>query len=103
MFTSKHRYGSYMGLPEMAAKGLHAATFELLRDHVRPGAKVLDLGSGAGAWAKRLHDASYSVTACDLEAHTDAIELQYRAADLNQNFSEMFGDSQFDAVSLIAV
>jgi 2-polyprenyl-3-methyl-5-hydroxy-6-metoxy-1,4-benzoquinol methylase len=92
-----------MGLPEKAAKGLHAAAFELFRKHVRPGAKVLDLGSGAGAWAKRLFDASYSVTACDLEAPTEATEFPYRAVDLNQNFGEMFGNEQFDAVSIVEV
>lgn len=75
MFSSKHRHGNYMGLPEKAAKGLHAAAFELFRKHVRAGAKVLDLGSGAGAWAKRLCDASYCVTACDVEAPKERFEF----------------------------
>jgi hypothetical protein len=41
----------------------HATAFELFRTYVSPGAKALDPGSGAGGWAKRLHDVPYSVTA----------------------------------------
>ncbi len=77
MFTSKHRRRSYEGLPEKAAAGLHATAFELFRKYVSSGAKVLDLGSGAGAWAKRLHDASYSVTACDFEVPNERFEFPY--------------------------
>jgi 2-polyprenyl-3-methyl-5-hydroxy-6-metoxy-1,4-benzoquinol methylase len=103
VFISKHRRGSYSGLPEKASKGLHAAAFELFRKHVRSGAKVLDLGSGAGAWAKRLHDRGHSVTACDLEAPTDRFDFPWQAVDLNRNFGEMRGKAQFGAVSLVEV
>jgi 2-polyprenyl-3-methyl-5-hydroxy-6-metoxy-1,4-benzoquinol methylase len=82
---------------------LHAAAFELFRKHVRAGAKVLDLGSGAGAWAKRLHDRGYSVTACDVEAPTDRFYFLWQVVDLNRNFGETFGKAQFDAVSIIEV
>jgi 2-polyprenyl-3-methyl-5-hydroxy-6-metoxy-1,4-benzoquinol methylase len=82
---------------------LHAAAFELFRKHVRAGAKVLDLGSGGGAWAKRLHDRGYSVTACDVEAPTDRFDFLWQVVDLNRNFGETSGKAQFDAVSLIEV
>ena len=36
----------------MTAGGLHATAFELFCKYVSPGAKVLDLGSGAGACAR---------------------------------------------------
>jgi 2-polyprenyl-3-methyl-5-hydroxy-6-metoxy-1,4-benzoquinol methylase len=104
MFTSKPRQSSdYKGLPEMTAGGLHATAFELFRKYVSPGAKVLDLGSGAGAWAKRLYDASYSVTACDLEPRTDRLEFPCHVVDLNQNFAATLGNAEFDAVSIVEV
>ncbi len=103
MFTSKHRQSSYEGLPEMASGGLHAKAFMLLRKYISPGVKVLDLGSGAGAWANRLHDASYAVTACDLEAQKERFEFPYHQADLNQDFGARFRNDEFDAVCLIEV
>ena len=102
MFSSKHRQSPFEGRPEMAATGLHARAFKLFRKYVSPRAKVLDLGSGPGGWAKRLHDASYSVTACDLELE-ERLEFPYRQVDLNQNFAEVFDDEKFDAISLIEV
>ena len=103
MFTSKHRLSTYKDLPEMVAGGLHATAFKLFRNYVLPGAKVLDLGSGAGAWAKRLHDASYSVTACDLEARQEKFEFPCHRVDLNHNFAETFGNERFDAVCILEV
>src|SRR5437588_12461997 len=102
MLRSGPRPSAYGALPEMAAAGLHTRALGLFRKHVRPGAKILDLGSGAGAWAKRLSDASYAVTACDLEAK-DGFEFPYHQVDLNRDFSEPFGRTTFDAVSLVEV
>jgi 2-polyprenyl-3-methyl-5-hydroxy-6-metoxy-1,4-benzoquinol methylase len=103
MFTSKHRQNSYEGLPERAAEGLHENAFGLFRKYVSSGAKVLDLGSGTGAWAKRLHDASYAVTACDFEVPKERFEFPYHQMDLNQNFGGRLGNGGFDAVSIIEV
>jgi 2-polyprenyl-3-methyl-5-hydroxy-6-metoxy-1,4-benzoquinol methylase len=89
MLRSAHRQTSYKGLIEHAAAGLHERAIDLFRKHVPSGVKVLDLGSGGGAWAKRLFDAPYAVTACDLEPRDD-FEFPYRKADLNRDFSEMF-------------
>jgi 2-polyprenyl-3-methyl-5-hydroxy-6-metoxy-1,4-benzoquinol methylase len=94
---------SYGGLPDFVSEGLHARSFEIFRRHVRPGAKVLDLGSGPGAWPQRLHDASYDVVACDLEVPLHAFPFPYYRLDLQQNFGEGFAHADFDAVSLIEV
>ncbi|MGE0704978.1 MAG: class I SAM-dependent methyltransferase [Vicinamibacterales bacterium] len=102
MLTSKHRLTTYRGVPELAASGLHAHAFELFRRHVTPGARVLDLGSGAGAWATRLHDAGYKVTACDLVARND-LEFPYQEADLNGSFGSKFKTGEFDAISFVEV
>jgi 2-polyprenyl-3-methyl-5-hydroxy-6-metoxy-1,4-benzoquinol methylase len=83
LFTSKHRHSSYEGLLENASAGLHANAFELFRKHVSPGAEVLDFGSGPGAWVKRLHDASYVVTACDFKVPRERFEFPYHQVDLN--------------------
>jgi 2-polyprenyl-3-methyl-5-hydroxy-6-metoxy-1,4-benzoquinol methylase len=71
---------------------------------VAPNCNVLDLGSGEGAWAKRLHDASYRVTACDVNPRTDRrLPFPYHKADLNANFSGQFPRGEFDAISFIEV
>jgi SAM-dependent methyltransferase len=64
---------------------------------------VLDLGSGAGAWATRLHDASYAVVACDVEVPDRKFAFPYRAIDLNRDFGECFAKEEFDAVCVIEV
>jgi 2-polyprenyl-3-methyl-5-hydroxy-6-metoxy-1,4-benzoquinol methylase len=103
MSAAKFRQSSYRELPEYASEGLHSRAFELFRRHVPPNAKVLDLGSGAGAWAQRLHDASYAVIACDTEEPQQAFEFPYHKLDLNQNFGDRFGSAEFDAVCLMEV
>src|SRR5438270_2049878 len=111
MFISKTRSSSYEGLPAGAA-GLHEKAFGLFRKYVSPGARVLDLGSGSGAWAKRLHDASYAVTACDFQVRQSPLgqgvpkerfEFPYHQVNLNQNFAETLGNGGFDAVSIMEV
>lgn len=104
IFRSKHRATSYDGLGECAASGLHAFAFRLFEKYVPKHSNVLDLGSGAGAWAKRLHDASYKVTACDAEVPTDLrFPFRYGKADLNANFSDHFPKGEYDAISFIEV
>lgn len=102
IFLSKHRTTTYDGLIECAAAGLHEFAFRLFQKHVPPNSRVLDLGSGEGAWAKRLHASSYQVTACDVEVRSDR-PFQYYKADLNANFSDAFPKHDYDAVSFIEV
>jgi 2-polyprenyl-3-methyl-5-hydroxy-6-metoxy-1,4-benzoquinol methylase len=100
---AKFRQTRYGDLPELASGGLHARAFKIFRCHVSAGARVLDLGSGAGAWAQRLHDAAYDVTACDLELPPQAFPFSYLKLDLQRNFSESFSPESFDAVSMLEV
>src|SRR5215467_2107991 len=102
MLLSKHRQTTYKGLLEYAAAGLHGAAIDLFRKYVPSGAKVLDLGSGGGAWSKRLFDVPYQVTACDLEPR-DGFEFPFHKVDLNKDFSELFDKESFDAISLLEV
>ncbi len=103
MCPARFRQSSYRELPEYASEGLHSSAFALFRQFVPPGAKVLDLGSGAGAWAQRLHDASYAIVACDKEQPARKFEFAYHQIDLDQAFGERFGKGEFDAVSLMEV
>lgn len=103
MFQSKHHQSAYRGLPEKASRGLHESAFRLFRKYVLSGTKVLDLGSGSGAWAQRLHDASYLVTACDRDEPNERFEFPYYQVDLNQDFGDKFRKEDFDAVCLVEV
>jgi 2-polyprenyl-3-methyl-5-hydroxy-6-metoxy-1,4-benzoquinol methylase len=101
--STSMRHSQYKELPEFTTEGLHAKAFELFRKHIAPGASVLDLGSGSGAWAQRLHDASYAVIACDLELPEKAFPFSYRRVDLNADFAKEFASGEFAAVSVIEV
>lgn len=87
----------YQGIPECAMPGQHEAIYEVFRRMVAPGSRVLDLASGRGAWAQRLMDAGYNVTACDIAP--EVCQVPCTRADLNESFSERFAG--FDAVSAI--
>ena len=100
---SSHRTTTYDGIVESASAGLHEKAFGHFRQFVSPGAKVLDLGSGMGAWAKRLHDGNYNVTACDLDADRPPFDFPYMAVNLNQDFGGRFAEGGYDAVTIIEV
>lgn len=56
---------TYREVPIHADEGLHEQAFNILKSAVSRG-KVLDVGTGAGAFALRLHDAGYDVEAVDI-------------------------------------
>lgn len=104
LLSSTHRTGSYVGIPECAAAGLHAFAFRLFTKYVPQQSNVLDLGSGEGAWATRLHDASYKVTGCDVDVRNGRdFPFPYHKADLNGDFSADLSKGKYDAVSFIEV
>jgi len=75
--------------------------FDAFAGVVTKGARVLDLGSGAGAWALRLKENEYDVTACDVSSKTCMVPCV--EANLNEQFSSKFGSSQFDAITCLEV
>jgi 2-polyprenyl-3-methyl-5-hydroxy-6-metoxy-1,4-benzoquinol methylase len=66
---------TYKDIPECSIPGLHEAIFNKFTEIVSAGSKVLDLASGAGAWAQRLTDHGYEVVACDLHPENSMFPL----------------------------
>jgi 2-polyprenyl-3-methyl-5-hydroxy-6-metoxy-1,4-benzoquinol methylase len=57
--------GSYDGILMRANPMLHEEAFGILTNHAASGARVIDVGSGQGAFAARLRDSGYSVVCVD--------------------------------------
>lgn len=87
---------SYSGVQIHAGPGVHEAALEVLRERVRPGARVADLGSGSGALALRMKDAGYDVTAVDRDVSGTPEGIEALEADLNEGVPELAAGS-FDA------
>ncbi|GAB3065854.1 class I SAM-dependent methyltransferase [Pedococcus soli] len=63
----KKRPRSYGGLLERADLGLHAQIASVVSANATPGARILDMGAGEGALAKRLRDRGFDVRAVDVD------------------------------------
>lgn len=84
--------------------GLHQAVQPTLQSLVPGGATVLDLGAGTGAWAHRLTQLGYRVTAVELERSAFRAEgVECLQIDLNSHFSAQVPGGPFDAISAIEV
>ena len=88
---------------EKAPPGVHEAAFSTLRRFAPAPARILDLGAGTGAWARRLASAGYEVTAVDCNAADWALPpIPLVNRDLNREFAESL-DGPFDAVTSLEV
>jgi len=65
--TRKKQLEYYKGMLIRADTGVHEQAAALFQEYVPVGARVLDVGAGAGAFSQRLVDIGYSVTALDLD------------------------------------
>jgi SAM-dependent methyltransferase len=91
-------------LVERTVPGLHHSVFTLLQRMAPAPREVLDLGAGTGAWAVRLTEAGYHVTAADLEANEFAARgVELALIDLNLPFAEQFPERQFQVVTCLEV
>lgn len=70
---------------ERAAVGVHDDAFRLLRSVAAPQARVIDMGTGQGALARRMASVGFVVTAVDInsEDYRLANEIEYVACDFN--------------------
>jgi len=65
--TEPKRPEYYEGLLIHADTGMHDQAMALFRQYVPAGSSVLDIGAGAGAFSRRLKNATYAVTALDVD------------------------------------
>jgi len=104
MEQTRHRGGlsteeKYGGIPVHAAPGVHEAAAEALRRVLPTGAHVADLGAGHGAFAQRLADAGFRVTAFDLDCSDwKASGALCRQCDLNGPLEAVAADGPYDAI-----
>lgn len=95
----------YKGINIMAAPGLHEFTFKYLKNKNKK-SKILVLGSGPGAFEKRLIDAEFTnITSSDINKDLFVRKNnnhKFVVADLNKNFAKKFKE-QFDLVIALEV
>jgi len=86
---------------EMATRGTHDKVVALLREYAPPeqAARVLDIGAGTGALARKLGDAGWQVAACDLYPEAFAAEgIECRAV---QEGRLPYEDASFDVAAAV--
>lgn len=91
-------------IPAMTDPGVHAAVADEISERVPTGARVLDVGAGAGAFSLRLHRAGYRVDAVDVDdARFHLPDVRFRKIRPEDKLSEVYGREQFGAVAAIEV
>ena len=92
----------YKGLEIHSDPAVHAAASALLQRVAPTGARVLDLGAGAGAFSQRLADQGFHPTGVDASAAEWTSGLPFVQADLNGDWASHF-PTPFDAVCCLEV
>jgi 2-polyprenyl-3-methyl-5-hydroxy-6-metoxy-1,4-benzoquinol methylase len=98
------KQSEYHGIQEMAAYSLHPDIFEMMKPFLEKNMKVLDFGSGQGAFSQRLFDAGMTVDACDLD--TDQIRADVRRKlhlDLNIEIDMSLFPEKYDLLTAIEI
>lgn len=95
---------AYNGIPMHAAPGVHEFAERLVSGRVPKGVRILDVGSGSGALAQRLHDAGFDVLGSDLDisdykAETKAVQWNASGADLPEGAAP----GEFDCVCAVEI
>ena len=90
---------------EWTPNGLHQFVGEsLIVRYARPGLKAIDLGSGGGAMAERMHGLGCEVVSADLSAKGYEAKLPHITIDLNQpDFASVLGPNAYDLITAIEV
>lgn len=94
---------NYSGIPIHAGIGLHEKALELCELNIPKGSFILELGSGSGAFTKRLIDSGYQVISCDIDPAGYALETNAIKIDLNLDFSSHFSEFDFKAIVCLEI
>jgi len=73
---------SYAGATMHASPGTHEAALGALRHVAPPGARVLDVGAGSGAFSLRLRDAGWCPIALDATVSTELDGIRFIESDV---------------------
>ncbi len=89
----------------LATPGIHEAFFEFVKakaDDRSPVLNVLEIGAGRGAFTKRLHEAGFDISACDISGEGFLYDkVPFTEANISQGLP--YEDSSYDMVVAVEV
>jgi len=92
-----------MELEEHTIGGLHHFLDPILKNHALRGGRAIDLGAGSGAFAVRLRELGFEVTAVDLNNERFKADIPFVQLNLNNPDFYSLGDRVFDLVTAVEV
>lgn len=93
----------YSGIPIHAGVGLHECASELCLATLPKNSTILELGSGSGAFTKRLMDLGFKVLSCDIDPIGFAAEVKSMKVDLNKDFADLFSEYNVQAIVCLEI
>ena len=94
---------NYDGITIHAAPGLHEYAMDVILDNCPGKGHVLDLGSGSGAFTKRLQNHGFITTSVDLSLDTFALGSESYELDFNTDFAATLAGKSYDAIVALEV
>jgi SAM-dependent methyltransferase len=92
-----------MDLKEHTIGRLHHFLDPILKRHALRGGRAIDLGAGSGAFAVRLLELGFEVTAVDLNSERFKADIPFVQLNLNNPDFCSLGDRIFDLVTAVEV
>jgi SAM-dependent methyltransferase len=93
----------YEGITIHAARGLHEYAIKLISENCKNNGRILDLGSGSGAFTKRLQSYGFTTTSVDLTLDTFALSSESYELDFNMDFTGPLIGKNFDVIVALEV
>lgn len=101
--TEKKKREYYRGMLIHADSMLHQQAERLLLQYISPGASVIDIGAGAGAFSQRARDLGYNVTALDIDEEKFTLnEIPFMKMDINEGI-HLKDDTAYEAAVCLEV
>ena len=95
---------TYKGRKIMTDPGVHQAVEKLIRGYLDPGASILEIGAGEGAFSLRMQNHGYKISALDIDADNfDAPGVDFRRVGPEERISAVFDNRKFQAVVAVEV